>query len=80
LITGVCHPMFQVMHLVFDLLQTAERGERGFVNCRSLFEMDVLGQQPKLQTARAHHLAPVRSFFSGDQTEDRSLAGAIPAN
>ena len=40
--TGIRHAMLKLMHLVFNLLKMTERGERGFVNRRSLFEVNVL--------------------------------------
>ena len=36
--------MFQLMHFVFDLLQTTKGCQRRFVNGGSFFEMDVLGK------------------------------------
>ena len=69
--------MLKLVHFVFDLLKPAERGERGFVNRRARFEMNMLRQQAKLQAARAHDVAAVSRFFSGDETKDRRLAGAV---
>ncbi len=42
LIIGIGHAMLQLMHLVFDLLQTAKGRERRFMNRGAFFEVHVL--------------------------------------
>jgi hypothetical protein len=69
--------MLQLVHFVFDLLKPAERRERRFVNRRALFEMNMLREQAKLQAARAHDLAAIRRFFTGDQPKNCRLACAV---
>ena len=42
--------------------------------------MNVLGQQPEFQAARAHHIAAIRGYFLSDQIEDRGFAGTVAAD
>ena len=76
-VTGIRHTMLKLMHLVFNLLKMTEGSQCGFVNRRSLFEMNVLCEQAKLEAAHAHDFATIGTFFSVHLTEDRRLAGAI---
>jgi hypothetical protein len=69
--------MLKLMHFVFNLLKPTERGERGLMDRRALFEMNVLCEQAKLQAARAHNVALIRRLFAGDQPKDCGLAGAV---
>jgi hypothetical protein len=39
--------------------------------------VDVLVQQSQLHAARTDHLASISRFFTSDESEDRSLAGAV---
>jgi hypothetical protein len=68
------------VHLVFDLLQATERGQRRLVYRRAWFEVNVLVQEAKLHVARAHYVAAIRCFFTSDETKDRALAGAVSTN
>jgi hypothetical protein len=72
--------MLQLVHLVLDLLQATERGQRRFVDCRAWFEVNVLVQEAQLNVARAHDVAAIRCFFTSDETKDRALAGAVSTN
>ena len=54
------HAMFERAHLMFDLLQVSESGERGFVNRRVRLEMNVLRQESELHATRPHHVARVK--------------------
>ena len=76
-VAGVRHAMLQLVHLMFDLLQTTKRGERRLVDRRARFEMNVLVQQAQLHAARAHHVATIRCLFTSDEPKDRALAGAV---
>jgi hypothetical protein len=69
--------MLELVHLVFDLLQTAERCERRFVDRRTGFEVNVLVQQAELDAPRTHDIAAIRRLVTSDETEDRTLAGAV---
>jgi hypothetical protein len=73
----VGHAMLKLVHFVFDQLKPAERGERGFVNRRAGFEMNMLCEQAKLQAARPHDVAAVNRFFSGNEPKDSRLACAV---
>jgi hypothetical protein len=42
--------------------------------------MNVLGQQAKLQPARANHVTAIGRFFLRHQLEDGRLAGAVTAH
>ena len=42
--------------------------------------MNVLGQQSEFQAARPHQIATIRSYFLGDQIEDRGFAGTVAAH
>ena len=77
IVAGVGHAMLELMHFVFNLLQPAKGGERGFVNSRSFVEMNVLGQQSEFQSARAHHLAAIGRLLQIYQSKDRGLARAV---
>src|SRR5437667_8315271 len=72
--------MLKFMHLVFELLQMAEGRERRFVNGRTRFEVDVLGEQAQFQVTRAHDFTPIRRGFIIDQPKDRRLAGAVSSD
>ncbi len=76
-IAGFSHAMLELMQLVFELLQMAESRERRLVHGRTRFEVNVLGEQPQFQAARAHHFAAIRRGFIIDQAKDRRLAGAV---
>ena len=77
IVAGVCHAMLQLVHLMFDLLQTAKRSQRRLVDRRAWFEVNVLVQQAQLHVPRAHNVATIRCFFTSDETKDRALAGAV---
>ena len=72
--------MLQLVHLVLNLLETAESGERRLVDGRAWFEMNVLVQQPELNAARPDDVAAVGGFVKPDEAEDRALAGAVAAD
>lgn len=40
-------------------------------------EVYVLVQQAELNAARAHYVATIRCLITSDETEDRTLAGAV---
>jgi hypothetical protein len=69
--------VFELVHLVLDLLETTESRERRFMNCRTRFEVDVLVQQAQTKATRAHDIAAIRRLVTADKTEDRALAGAV---
>src|SRR5215510_7245430 len=77
IVTGLRHAMFQLVHLVFDLLQTSERSESRLMNGRTRFEMNVLVQQAEFHSARANHVAAIGGFLGSDETKDGALAGAV---
>src|SRR5262249_34864671 len=77
IIAGFRHAMFQLVHLVFDLLQTSECGESRFMNGRAWFEVNVLVQQPEFYAARANHVTAISGFLSSNETKDGALAGAV---
>jgi glycerol-3-phosphate responsive antiterminator len=79
IVAGVGHTMFEVMHLVFDLLQPAKRAERRFVDGRTGFEVNVLRKQSELQATRAHNVSTVGRLFLSDQLEDGGFARAVAA-
>ena len=47
---------------------------------RSLFEMNVLREQPELQATRAYHFALIGRLFAVYEPEDCRLARAIPTH
>jgi hypothetical protein len=69
--------MFELVHLVFDLLQTSERSEGGFVNSGTGFKMNMLVQQTQLHAARANHVTAIGSLLCSDQTKDGALTRAV---
>ena len=71
------HAMLKLVHLVFDLLQVTESGERRFVNGGAGFKVNVLRKQTQTRPTRTNHLTSVRRFFSVDETKDGCLAGAV---
>jgi hypothetical protein len=71
--------MLQLMHLVFDLLQTSKRRERGLVNRRTRLEVNVLVQQTQLYSTSANDVATVCRVLASDETKDRALPGSIAA-
>jgi hypothetical protein len=77
---GLSHAVFQLVQLVFDLLQMTERGEGRFVNCRTWLEMNVLRQESEPYSARAHNFASVRALLTTDQTKYCCLTRAIPTD
>ena len=80
IISGVGHTMLELMHIMFDLLQPAKGCECRFVDRRSFFEVNVLGQQTEFQSAGAHDLTAIRRFIVRNQPEDRGLARAVATN
>jgi hypothetical protein len=72
--------MFELVHLVLDLLKPSEGGERRFVHSRSRFEMNMLREQPELQTARTYDFTAVGAFFARYEAEDRCLTRAVPTD
>jgi hypothetical protein len=69
--------MLELVHLVFDLLETAKRSERRLVDRRTGLEVHVLVQQAQTHTTRAHDVATICRLIVSDETEDRTLAGAV---
>ncbi len=69
--------MFKIVHLVFDLLQASEGGKRRFMHRRSFFKMNMLRQQTKFQSARAHNFAVIGRLLAGHEAKNCCLAGAI---
>jgi hypothetical protein len=79
IVAGVGHAMFELVHFMFDLLETTKRGERRLVNRRTGLEVNMLVQQTQLHAARTHHITTIRGFITSDETKDRALTGAIAA-
>jgi len=71
--------MLQLVHLMFDLLQTSKCGERRLMNCRAGLEVNMLVQQTEFHSARAHDVATICRFITSDETKDRALTGAVAA-
>jgi adenylosuccinate lyase len=69
--------VFQLVHLVLDLLQPTKGSESRFVDCRTGFEVDVLVQQAELHVTGADDVAAIRSVIASDETKDRALASAV---
>src|ERR1700754_4633061 len=79
IVAGVSHAMLQLMHLMFDLLQTPEGCQRRFMNRRTGLEVNVLIQQTQFHSTSAHNISTIRRFITSDETKDRALTGAIAA-
>jgi hypothetical protein len=60
IVAGIGHAMLQLMHLVFDLLQTSKGGKRRLMNGRTRLEVNVLVQQTKLHSARTYDVTTIR--------------------
>jgi hypothetical protein len=71
--------MLELVHLMFDLLQTTESRERRLMDRRAGLEVHVLVQQTELYAAGANNVAAIRGVFTSDETEDGALAGAVSA-
>ena len=55
--------MFQLMHLMFDLLEMPESGECRFVYGRAGLKVNMLGQQSQTHAARANDVAAIGLLF-----------------
>jgi hypothetical protein len=55
--------MFQLMHLVLNLLQVSKGGERRFMHRGTGFKIHVLGQKTKAHIACAHDVAAIRRLL-----------------
>ncbi len=80
IVTRVGHAMLKRVHLVFDLLESSERGQSRLMHCGARLEMNMLREQAELQSACADNITAIRSLFTSDQTEDCGLARAVPAD
>jgi hypothetical protein len=69
--------VFELVHLVLDLLETAEGRKRRLMYRRAGFEVNVLVQEAETQATRAHDVTAIRRLVAADETEDRALAGAV---
>jgi hypothetical protein len=72
--------MFELVHLVLDLLQMAKGCQCCFVHRRSRLKVHVLRKQTQSNTARANYITTVGRFFSANETKDCGLACAISAD
>jgi hypothetical protein len=80
IVAGIAHTVLELMHLVLDLLQATKGRQGRFVHSRAFREVNVLGQQPELKTARPNDISAVGSDLFGDQMKDCGLAGAVAAD
>jgi hypothetical protein len=65
---------------MFNLLETAKRSQRRFMDRRARLEMYVLVQETQTNATRAHDIATICRLVISDETEDRALAGAVSAD
>jgi hypothetical protein len=77
IVTRISHAVLELVHLVFNLLKSPERAQRRFVNCRSRFEVNVLGQKTELQRAGARDFTAIGCFITSYEPKDGRLAGAV---
>jgi hypothetical protein len=77
IVAGIRHAMLQLVHLMFDLLQTSKGSKRRLMNRRTRFEVNVLVQQTKLHSTRAHDVTTIRRFITSDETKDRAFPGPV---
>jgi hypothetical protein len=71
--------MLQLVHLMFDLLQTTKGSKRRLMNRRTRLEVNMLVQQSEFHSARAHDVTTIRGFIASDEAKDRALTGAVAA-
>jgi hypothetical protein len=69
--------MFQLVHLVLDLLQLTECRKRGFVYRRPGLKVNVLCKQSQANVAGANDVTSIWSFVSRDESENGRLTCAV---
>jgi hypothetical protein len=71
------HAMFELVHLVFNLLQATERSQRRFMHRGSRFKMNMLREQTKADASRPNHIPTVRRLLPAYQAKNGCLAGTV---
>src|SRR4051812_43860436 len=72
--------MFELVHLVLDVLKLFEGRERGLMHRRARLEVYVLFEKSQPHAASAHNVAAVGRLFARDEAEERRLARAVAAD
>jgi hypothetical protein len=72
--------MFELVHLMLNLLQATERSEGRLMNSRAVFKLYVLVQESESNSFRAHDVASICGFFARHETKDGSFARTVATN